>query len=155
MARVAGVGIGTLYRHFPTREALFQAVYRREVDQLVDLAATLAAEAPPMEALRRWLHANIGMVATKKGMLAALAPCRRLGERALCRFRCTAGPLRQRPDGGGRCRRPVRGDIAPEDVMRAVFGMCYTREQPGWQDTVIRLVDVFLDGLRLLPDKAG
>src|SRR6476660_4357729 len=74
VARVAGVGIGTLYRPFPTREALFQAVYRREVDQLVELAATLAAEAPPMEALRRWLHSNVGMVATKKGMLAALHP---------------------------------------------------------------------------------
>ena len=127
VARAAGVGIGTLYRHFPTREALFQAVYRREVDQLVDLAATLAAEAPPMEALRRWLHANIGMVATKKGMLAALAPAAGSGDRALCRFRCTAGPLRQRPDGGGRRRRrdPRRHRAGGRDACRC--SACATR----------------------------
>src|SRR5499425_682448 len=73
VARRAGVGIGTLYRHFPTREALFEAVYRHEVDQLAELAERLAAEAAPVDALRRWLHANVQLVATKKGMLAALA----------------------------------------------------------------------------------
>ena len=73
MAKRAGVGIGTLYRHFPTREALFEAVYRREVDQLAELAERLAGEASPVEALRRWLHANVRLVATKKGMVTALA----------------------------------------------------------------------------------
>ena len=93
----AGVGIGTLYRHFPTREALFQAVYRREVDQLVELAATRLAEDPqPVEALRRWLHANVGMIATKKGMLAALAPAPDSCERALRRLRAAADPRRRR-----------------------------------------------------------
>ena len=56
VARAAGVGIGTLYRHFPTREALFEAVYRREVQQLADLAEQLKKEAPPIEALRRWMR---------------------------------------------------------------------------------------------------
>src|ERR1700728_2686241 len=73
VARAAGVGIGTLYRHFPTREALFEAVYRREVEQLADLAEQLKTEASPVEALRRWLRANVEFVATKKGMSAALA----------------------------------------------------------------------------------
>ena len=73
VAKRAGVGIGTLYRHFPTREALFEAVYRREVDQLGELAERLACEAAPVEALRLWLHANVRLVATKKGMVAALA----------------------------------------------------------------------------------
>src|ERR1700722_9777264 len=63
VARHAGVGIGTLYRHFPTREALFEAVYRREVQQLADLAEELKAEAP-VEALRRWLRSNVEFVAT-------------------------------------------------------------------------------------------
>src|SRR3982074_657423 len=59
VARRAGVGIGTLYRHFPTREALFEAVYRREVEQLADLADQLkAGNVPPTEALRRWLRSN-------------------------------------------------------------------------------------------------
>src|SRR5881394_3308492 len=73
VARRAGVGIGTLYRHFRTREALFEAVYRREVQQLVELAEALKSEASPVDALRRWLRSNVELVATKKGMLAALA----------------------------------------------------------------------------------
>src|SRR5215467_10506983 len=73
VARRAGVGIGTLYRHFPTREALYEAVYRREVEQLGDLAEQLKNEAKPVDALRRWLRSNVEFVATKKGMSAALA----------------------------------------------------------------------------------
>ena len=73
VARHAGVGIGTLYRHFPTREALFEAVYRREVEQLAELAEQLKAETSPVEALRHWLRSNVEFVATKKGMSAALA----------------------------------------------------------------------------------
>src|ERR1700737_3234637 len=72
VARHAGVGIGTLYRHFPTREALFEAVYRREVEQLSELADELKSEPEPVEALRRWLRSNVEFVATKKGMAAAL-----------------------------------------------------------------------------------
>src|SRR3954469_12764087 len=59
VARHAGVGIGTLYRHFPTRESLFEAVYRHEVEQLAELAETLKTEAEPVEALRLWLRANV------------------------------------------------------------------------------------------------
>src|SRR5471030_957982 len=70
VARRAGVGIGTLYRHFPTREALFEAVYRREVQQLADLAEHLKQEAEPVEALRHWMRSNVNFVATKKGMSA-------------------------------------------------------------------------------------
>lgn len=153
VARAAGVGIGTLYRHFPTREALFQAVYRREIDQLVDLAVTLTAEGNALEALRRWLHANIGMVATKKGMLAALSPAvgssAELYADSAARLARSVSDLMTKAIAAGQ----IRNDIAPEDVMRALIGMCYTREQPGWQDTVIRLVDVFVDGLRLRHDQ--
>src|SRR5882672_3659327 len=70
VAKRAGVGIGTLYRHFPTRESLFEAVYRREVEHLGELAEQLKGEAEPIDALRRWLRANVELVATKKGMLA-------------------------------------------------------------------------------------
>src|ERR1700743_1770188 len=73
VARRAGVGIGTLYRHFPTREALFEAVYRREVEQLGELAEQLKGEASPVEALRKWMRSNVEFVATKKGSTAAPA----------------------------------------------------------------------------------
>src|ERR1700760_4092110 len=73
VARQAGVGIGTLYRHFPPREDLFEAVYRREVEQLSELAEELKGEVSPTEALRHWLRSTVQFVATKKGMMAALA----------------------------------------------------------------------------------
>jgi AcrR family transcriptional regulator len=72
VAREAGVGIGTLYRHFPTREALFEAVYRHEVDLLGDLAEQLAKDCEPVEALKTWFQSNVRLVAAKRGMIEAL-----------------------------------------------------------------------------------
>src|SRR5882672_2230005 len=72
VAKKAGVGIGTLYRHFPTRQDLFEAVYRREVQQLSELAEKLKTDPEPVKALRLWLRSNVEFVSTKKGMSAAL-----------------------------------------------------------------------------------
>jgi len=147
VAKTAEVGIGTLYRHFPTREALFQAVYGREVDQMVALAAELLEAPDPVEALRSWMHASVRMVATKRGMLTALAPAmdgsKNFFEGIHARLIQAVGDLMQRGIDQGR----LRSDLSPEEVMRAFLGICYTREQPGWQETVIRLLDVFVDGL--------
>jgi AcrR family transcriptional regulator len=147
VARHAGVGIGTLYRHFPTREALFEAVYRREVQQLVDLAEQLKAEASPVEALRRWMHSNVEFVFTKKGMSAALAlAAHGTSELFVSTFDRLTGAvgelLHQAVEAG-----EIRADISPEDVLRALVGLCYTQDKPGWQVNVLRLVDVFVDGL--------
>jgi AcrR family transcriptional regulator len=143
VARQAGVGIGTLYRHFPTREALFEAVYRREVEQLADLAEQLKAETPPVEALRRWLRSNVEFVATKKGMSAALAlaanSSSELSAYSFGRLTKAVGTLLDRA--------VAAGDISSEDLLRALVGMCYLHDQPGWQASVLRLLDVFVDGL--------
>src|ERR1700761_6373917 len=144
----AGAGIGTLYRHFPTREDLFEAVYRREVEQLGDLADQLAHEPDPVEALRRWLHSTVEFVATKKGMLAALQLATYgssdLQAYSLARLTKAVGALLTRAVAAGE----IRADIGAEDVLRALIGMCYLHDQPGWQSSVLRLVDVFVDGLR-------
>lgn len=149
VARKAGVGIGTLYRHFPTREALFEAVYRREVQQLSELAEALKSEADPVDALRRWLRSNVEFVATKKGMSAALALAvqgsSELTAFSFDRLSKAVGALLDRAVAAGE----IRGDISPEDVLRALVGMCYLHDQPGWQNSVVRLLDVFVDGLRL------
>jgi AcrR family transcriptional regulator len=151
VARAAGVGIGTLYRHFPTREALFEAVYRREVQQLADLAEQLKHEPQPVEALRRWLRSNVKFVATKKGMSAALALAAyknsELFSYSFDRLTRAVGALLDRAIAAGE----IRDDISPEDVLRALVGMCYMHDQPGWQASVLRLVDVFVDGLRIRP----
>lgn len=149
VARRAGVGIGTLYRHFPTREALFEAVYRHEVDQLSELAEELGREASPVEALRRWLHANVGLVATKKGMLAALALAAHRPSELYAysgqRLTSAIGLLLDRAVAAGE----VRADITPEDLLGALVGMCYSMyDRPNWQPTVLRLIDIFVDGLR-------
>jgi AcrR family transcriptional regulator len=148
VARAAGVGIGTLYRHFPTREALFEAVYRREVQQLADLAEQLKQETKPVDALRHWMRSNVKFVATKKGMSAALALAAyknsELFSYSFERLTRAVGELLDRAIAAGE----IRDDISPEDLLRALIGMCYIQDQPGWQTSVLRLVDVFIDGLR-------
>ncbi|MGG5819937.1 TetR/AcrR family transcriptional regulator [Falsiroseomonas sp. HW251] len=155
VAREAGVGIGTLYRHFPTREALYEAVYRREVDQLADLARQLAAEGPPLDGLRRWMQALIEFVATKKGMASALALAAHKPPELMAH---TTGRMQDAIAillGPAAEAGEVRRDIGPPDLLRAVIGLCYLQDGPGWQAQVMRLLDVFLDGLRLRPDAAG
>ena len=153
VARRAGVGIGTLYRHFPTREALYEAVYRREVEQLVELAQHLEAKMAPVAALRRWLRAGVEFIATKKGMAAALAMTAHgssdLAAYSLDRLSRAVGELLQRAVATGE----IRADIDPEDLLRALVGMCYAHDRPGWQAKVLHLVDVFIDGLCRRPDK--
>jgi len=149
VAKRAGVGIGTLYRHFPTREALFEAVYRREVDQLSDLAEALRSAPEPVDALRRWLKAYVELVATKKGMISALALAvqysSELYAHSFNRLTKAIGTLLDRAVAAGQ----IRADISPEDLLRALIGMCYLHDQPGWQSNVLRLMDVFIDGLRV------
>ena len=151
VARHAGVGIGTLYRHFPTREALFEAVYRQEVEELAALAEQLMKNVGPVEALRRWLRAHVELVARKKGMIAALALAAHnpadLYAYSFGRLTSALDTLMTRAVAEG----AIRTDIAPGDVLRTLIGMCVLQEQPGWQEGVLRLVDVLVDGLQVAP----
>ena len=152
VARHAGVGIGTLYRHFPTREALYDAVYRREVEQLSELAEELKGEAAPVEALRSFMRANVEFVATKKGMAAALALASHKPSELMAfsyeRLTKAIGMLLERAVAAGE----LRADVSPEDLLRALIGMCLLHEGPGWQKSVVRLLDVLVDGLRVKPE---
>ena len=151
VAKRAGVGIGTLYRHFPTREALFEAVYRREVDQLSELAEQLKNAPEPVDALRRWLKANVELVATKKGMISALAlAVQTSSDLYAYSFESLTKAIRTLLDRAVAAGE-IRADIGPEDLLRALIGMCYLHDQPGWQSAVLRLMDVFIDGLRVQP----
>jgi AcrR family transcriptional regulator len=149
VAKTAGVGIGTLYRHFPTREALFDAVYRHEAQQLAASAERLQKEKKPVEALRQWMHSLVKFVATKKGMSTALALAiskdSDLFSYSSDLLMRSAGGLLDRAIAAGE----IRDDVGPEDLIRTLVGMCYTHDQPGWQKNVLRLVDIFIDGLRI------
>src|SRR6201987_2691056 len=125
VAREAGVGIGTLYRHFPTREALYEAVYRREGEQLGEMAEQLKDDAAPVDALRRWLRSNVEFVATKKGMAAALAlaagpPPSELTAFSYDRLTKAIALLLDRAVASGE----IRNDVSAEDLLRPLGGMC-------------------------------
>jgi AcrR family transcriptional regulator len=148
VARTAGVGIGTLYRHFPTREALFEAVYRHEVQQLADLAKRLKKKERPIEALRQWMHSIVEFVATKNGMSTELALATAKGSDPVSYSadRLTGGWL----VCWSRRSRSVKSAVTSvrKTLLRVIVGVCYAHDQPGAQKNVLRLVDIFIDGLR-------
>jgi AcrR family transcriptional regulator len=147
VARQAGVGIGTLYRHFPTREALFEAVYRHEVDHLGELAEQLIHDDDPVEALRKWFQANVRLVAAKKGMIEALQLAvygsSELKAYSFERLTSAIKILLDRAVVAGE----IRDDVPPEDLLRTLLGIFYSQGAE-WQPAALRLVDVFVDGLR-------
>ena len=149
VAKQASLGIGTLYRHFPTREALYEAVYRREVEHLAELAEQLKTAADPAEALRQWMRSNVAFVATKKGMATALALAAHRPSELIAfsydRLTDAVRVLLDRAVAAGK----IRSDISPQDLLRALVGMCLLNDQPGWQESVLRMIEVFVDGLRV------
>ena len=149
VARKAGVGIGTLYRHFPTREDLFEAVYRNEVDHLSDLARELIVQETPVEALRKWLYANVRLVSAKRGMIEGLQlvayGSNELKAYSFERMTAAVGELLQGAVRAGE----LRSDISAEDLLRALLGIFYANSGSDWQPTALRLVDVFVEGLRV------
>jgi AcrR family transcriptional regulator len=148
IARQAGVGIGTLYRHFPNREALIQAVYQTELERLLEAALTLARELPPFEALAAWLEEFIDYVATKRGLGSALSVVvtarPELAEVTRTRLIAAMDMLVERAAASG----AIRNDLRGEDLFGAMSGICAAYRQPDWQDQARRLVGLLLDGLR-------
>ena len=147
VAQLAGVGIGTLYRHFPSREALAAAVYYHEVDQLTELAKSLEADADAVAALRRWLRATVAFVATKKGMAAALALAVRmpadLTSYSSEQLTAALGRLMHRATAG----RKLRPGIGPQDLLQMLVALCYEFDATDWQAKVGLLLDIVVDGL--------
>jgi AcrR family transcriptional regulator len=146
VAKRAGVGIGTLYRHFPTRDALIEAAYRRGVEQLCDAADELRATHPGDEALELWMQRFVGYVATKRGLAGAL----KLGDGdhaelfAYVRARietAVAGLL----EAAATTDR-VRSDVDPVLIMRALSGICLVGDSA--EEQVRRLIALLMDGLR-------
>jgi len=148
IARKAGVGIGTLYRHFPTREDLVFATYRREVELLSQSAPELAAQMSPSEALREWMRRFVRYAATKRGMVGMLRTMMQTRAELVAgtkdRIQGAAGLLlRSAADAG-----EIRGDITAEDLMRSMGGICMANDQAGPPENAARLVDLVFDGLR-------
>jgi AcrR family transcriptional regulator len=150
IAARAGVGIGTLYRHFPSREALVAAAYRNEVDALCAAAADLVGSLPADQALRAWAERFADYIATKRAMGDALRSAAGSGSDsplfAETRERIL-GALRLLLEAGA-ASGTLRADVDPTDVMRVINGIWYLPNGPEWRADVGRMLDLVIDGLR-------
>lgn len=146
----AGVGAGTFYRYFPERSDLITAVFRHEVDACVEVAAALAAEHEPVEALTRWLQHVGRFVADKRGLKPAMhsgePAYRSLPAYFLDRFTPTLAELLDSAATAGE----IRTDIGPDDLLRAVSGVV----TPGDDAYTTRMIALLVDGLRHRPAAA-
>jgi AcrR family transcriptional regulator len=144
IARRAGVGIGTLYRHFPTRQDLFEAVYVHEVEELCKSAAEFA-DLAPWDALVAWLRRFVGYMATKRAVVEELASESELLAACRAAIADAGAPLLTRAQVTG----DARTDVNFDDVLRLVMGI--TLIQPSDPEQVERLLAMALDGLRAQP----
>lgn len=146
VARLAGVGPGTLYRHFPTREALLESVYTAEVEKLAREARSLAETLPPSEALRAWMLLFVDYIATKKLIAPALnsivGGATPVFERSGALIKEAINALVARAIESGE----MRADLDPLDLLRALVGVSNVASAPAWQDSARRLVDILLLG---------
>ena len=148
IAKDAGVGIGTLYRHFPTRESLVEAAYRNELARLCDAVPELLGDLPPDEATRRWMDLFVDYMTTKRGMADALraviASGRNPYEHSRGQLIAAITALLQAAGEAGALRR----DIEPADVLASLGGVSLTAGEPAQREQAGRLLDLLMDGLR-------
>lgn len=147
IAQAAGVGNGTLYRHFPTRAALVEAVCREDARELVDLATHLAATHPPLEALAAWMDAFVGCVATKQiiaeATSALLSTSLDSKDSSCADVGAALTMLFDRAVAEGH----IRGDIDPLDLVRAVTGVATVNPHADWENNAKSLIGVIISGL--------
>ncbi|GHF50530.1 AcrR family transcriptional regulator [Amycolatopsis bartoniae] len=148
IAREAGVGIATLYRHFPTRESLVDAVYRDQVVRLTTGARELLGRQPPAAAMRRWMDLFGDWIATKNGMLDTLLAMIESGEIAHARTRTELLAAITTILDAGRAAGDLRSDVTAEDIAAALIGIFTVAPRPGHEAKAGRLLDLLMDGLR-------
>ena len=148
IAKKAGVGPGTLYRHFPTRDELIEVVYRTEVEKLAAAEQTFAQTMPPLEALRAWMLLFVDYIATKKIIAPALNSMvggpSKIFEASRGQIWEAIRALVKRAIRSG----DIRADIDPIDLLRALIGVANVGTSPDWQLSARRLVDILILGAR-------
>jgi AcrR family transcriptional regulator len=150
IARQAGVGAGTLYRHFPTRDALIEAVYRSEVEKLAAAERKFGETMPPIDALRSWMLMFVDHIAAKQIIAPALNSVAggpsKLYEGSRSLIQGAMGSLVKRAIESG----DIRRDIEAADLLRALIGVFYVEPGAGWQQSARRLVDILIAGSRIV-----
>ncbi|MFC9430165.1 TetR/AcrR family transcriptional regulator [Streptomyces sp. NPDC056987] len=148
IAREAGVGIATLYRHFPTRESLVDAVYRDQVVGLTTGAHELLGRLAPAAAMRRWMDLFGDWIATKNGMLDTLLAMIESGEIAHAQTRTELLTAITRMLDAGRAAGDLRSDVTAEDIAAALIGIFTVAPRPEREAQAGRLLNLLMDGLR-------
>ncbi len=148
IAREAGVGIATLYRHFPTREALVDAVYHDQVERLTVGARELLAAFPPAEAMRRWMDLFGDWLMTKHGMIDTLLAMIESGEIALAQTRAELLAVIDSILDAGRSAGDLRADVTAEDISASLLGIFTVAGKPEHRPQADRLLNLLMDGLR-------
>ena len=151
IASEAGVGIGTLYRHFPTREALIEAAYRSELARLCAGVPDLLETLPADVALRTWMDRFIDYLATKRGMADALRMVIASGGNPYAQSRESLLEAISSLVEAGADQGQLRRDVEPTDVMMAISGVSLVAGTPEQRDQAGRLLDLLVDGLRYRP----
>jgi AcrR family transcriptional regulator len=151
IAREAGVGIATLYRHFPTRESLVDAVYRDQVARLTDGARELLVRLPPPAALRRWMDLFGDWIATKNGMLDTLVAMIESGEIAHAQTQAELLAAIDAILDAGRATGELRSDVTAEDIAASLIGIFTVARPPEHDARASRLLNILMDGLRPAP----
>jgi AcrR family transcriptional regulator len=146
IANESGVGAGTLYRHFPTREALLKAVYRAELEKLAGAEQKLAQTMPPIDALRAWLLLFVDAIAAKQLIAPALNTLlgdpKKVFESSYAKMHHALRALVKRAVASGE----IRSDSDPTDLLRALVGVSHVAMGPDWQPSAKRLVDILIAG---------
>ncbi|MEU6132273.1 TetR family transcriptional regulator [Saccharopolyspora sp. NPDC047091] len=155
IAAEAGVGIATLYRHFPTRESLVEAVYADQVARLTTGARELRARLDPPAALRSWMDLFGEWIATKNGMLGTLHTMVESGEIAHARTRAELLAAIDDILETGRASGELRSDVPAEDIAAALIGIFTVSRSPGNEERAARLLDLLVDGLRVHAEPAA
>jgi AcrR family transcriptional regulator len=148
IAKLVKIGPGTLYRHFPTRDDLLAMVYITEVEKLVEAQQRFSAELPPIEALRAWMLVFIDYVAAKKIIASALNAMTggpsRVFQKTTSIMEEAANALASRAVASG----DLRGDIAPMDLLRAIYGISTAGSTEDWPERARAFVDILIQGAR-------
>jgi AcrR family transcriptional regulator len=148
IAREAGVGIATLYRHFPTRESLVDAVYHDQVERLTVGARELLGQLPPAEAMRRWMDLFGDWLMTKHGMIGTLLAMIESGEIALAQTRAELLDVITTILEAGRAAGDLRADVTAEDIAASLIGIFTVVGKPEQRPQADRLLNLLMDGLR-------
>ena len=148
IAKDAGVGIGTLYRHFPSREALVDAAYRSELARLCDSVPVLLNAMPPDKAMRTWMDQFIEYMTTKRGMADALRKVIAAGGNPFAESRTRLIAAFATLMKAGAADGTLRSDVDPADMLASMSGVSLAVGDPAQREQAGRLLDLLMDGLR-------